>query len=184
MSFRPLPSLTLLALLLAPPALAEPVPTVADRAAAMPVTAAPLDALALALGGWVAADLGLPLPGVPPRIRFADPADLAAMHRAGSAGAPAEPGGAVLALYDPAEATIHLPTGWTGATPAELSILVHEMAHHLQAVAGRRFACPAEAEREAYGAQARWLATFGLTLLDAFALDPLFLIFATNCLPP
>jgi hypothetical protein len=37
-----------------------------------------------------------------------------------------------VAAYDDEMKTIYLPEGWTGATPAERSVLVHPMVHHLQ----------------------------------------------------
>ena len=37
-----------------------------------------------------------------------------------------------VAVYDDATRTIYLAEGWSGATRAELSVLVHEMVHHLQ----------------------------------------------------
>jgi hypothetical protein len=37
--------------------------------------------------------------------------------------------------------------------PRQLSVLVHEMVHHLQASADMRFACPAEREAVAYRAE-------------------------------
>jgi hypothetical protein len=36
------------------------------------------------------------------------------------------------AVYDDRTRTIFLPDTWTGETPADLSVLVHEMVHHLQ----------------------------------------------------
>jgi hypothetical protein len=50
----------------------------------------------------------------------------------------------VMSVYDSRTAAILLPKRWQGVTPAELSILVHEMVHHLQYRAGTTFACPAE----------------------------------------
>ena len=38
----------------------------------------------------------------------------------------------VMAVYSDATHAIMLTHSWTGQTPAELSILVHEMVHHLQ----------------------------------------------------
>jgi len=61
--------------------------------------------------------------------------------------------GEVVAVYNDDAQTIYLAKGWTGATPAELSILVHEMVHHLQHVAGMRFACAEAREKLAYEAQ-------------------------------
>ena len=68
-------------------------------------------------------------------------------HRAflGAGGPPAsapDTGRTTVAIYELAEATIYLPTDWTGSTPAEVSVLVHEMVHHLQNVANTKFECP------------------------------------------
>jgi hypothetical protein len=38
----------------------------------------------------------------------------------------------VVAVYNDTTKTIFLAEAWTGTTPAELSVLVHEMVHHLQ----------------------------------------------------
>jgi hypothetical protein len=37
-----------------------------------------------------------------------------------------------VAVYDDLTKTIFLPHSWKGETPADLSVLVHEMVHHLQ----------------------------------------------------
>jgi hypothetical protein len=87
----------------------------------------------------------------------------------------------VLAFYDARHGVIHLPAGWTGATPAEQSILVHEMVHHFQAKTGQRFACPEEREKAAFAAQARWLERSGLTLEGAFRINRMFRVMVTNC---
>jgi len=86
-----------------------------------------------------------------------------------------------IALYDDEARTIYLPTGWTGATPAEFSILVHEMVHHLQNSAGAGFECPEAREKMAYESQARWLAMFGSDLAAGFGIDPLTLLVRTSC---
>jgi hypothetical protein len=57
--------------------------------------------------------------------------------------------------------TIFLLNGWEGKTPAELSILAHEMVHHLQNVGQLKFECPEEREELAYKAQESWLHLFG-----------------------
>jgi hypothetical protein len=94
---------------------------------------------------------------------------------------PLEGGRNIVALYDDARKVIYLPQGWT-ATPAALSVLVHEMVHHIQNEAGMKFACPAEREKDAYAAQAKWLALFGLSLEQEFEIDALSLLVRTNCL--
>ncbi len=131
--------------------------------------AVPVEALAAAVGAWLVAAFDLP-PAPLPEIRFTPLDAMAGIYR----GAEAASGGgrSVAALYDRRARTIHLPNGWTGASAAEISMLVHEMVHHLQQAAGHRPGCPAEAEALAYAAQARWLEHFGRDLAKEFAIDP------------
>jgi hypothetical protein len=88
----------------------------------------------------------------------------------------------VVAIYDDAVRTIFLPDAWTGSTPAELSVLVHEMVHHLQNRAGSIYACPAAREKVAYRAQEKWLGLFGRSLSSEFDMDLLTLKLATACM--
>ena len=76
-----------------------------------------------------------------------------------------------MAVYSDKAQTIFLPEGWTGTTPAELSILVHELVHHVQNAAGLKYSCPQEREKLAYDAQERWLGLFGHNLEHDFELD-------------
>jgi Domain of unknown function (DUF6647) len=78
--------------------------------------------------------------------------------------------------------TIYLRKEWTGRTPTELSVLVHEMVHHLQNVGGLKYVCPAEREKPAYDAQDRWLSLFGRNLIDEFKLDRMTVLVRTHCL--
>jgi hypothetical protein len=75
-----------------------------------------------------------------------------------------------------------LPDAWTGDTPADLSILVHEVVHHLQNVGKLKFECPQEREQLAYKAQERWLGLFGRDLLHDFEIDPFTLLVSTKCM--
>ena len=77
--------------------------------------------------------------------------------------------------------TIYLADGWTGKTPAELSILVHEMVHHLQNVGQLKFECPQAREELAYRAQDRWLHLFGRDLERDFELDGFSILVKTRC---
>jgi hypothetical protein len=70
---------------------------------------------------------------------------------------------------------------WTGKTPAELSILVHEMVHHLQNVGQLQFACPEEREELAYKAQDQWLGLFGHDLLHDFDMDAFTIAVKSKC---
>ena len=88
----------------------------------------------------------------------------------------------VLSLYNVPTKTIYLLPGWTGRTPAELSMLVHELVHHLQNVGHIDYACPQEREQLAYEAQEKWLNLFGLSLSSEFGLDRTTLVFSTTCM--
>ncbi|SDF32046.1 DUF6647 family protein [Limimaricola pyoseonensis] len=133
-----------------------------------------LDTLAL----WLEANFDLPRAARDPRLVTLPSSELVAMrYGVGASVAPDR----VVALYEETTGTIYLSDGWTGHSPAELSILVHELVHHMQAMAGHRFACPAARERLAYRAQDAWLALFGEDLETAFNLDPAMLLVGTVC---
>jgi hypothetical protein len=140
----------------------------------------PVEALVDAVGAWIAAELGLEAAPTPPEIRRDPPERLAAL-RGWDVGTPGRPGHAgVLALYDASAQRIHLRSDWAGRDVAEVSVLVHELVHHAQHVAGRRFGCPGAAEAEAYALQARWLGLFGASLAD-LGVDPLFVRLLGAC---
>lgn len=88
----------------------------------------------------------------------------------------------MVAIYDNNNRAIILPTGWTSITPAEQSVLVHEMVHHLQHMAQLKFACPQERESVAYKAQAKWLQLFDKTLESEFGLDGFTILANSTCL--
>jgi uncharacterized protein DUF6647 len=87
----------------------------------------------------------------------------------------------VVAVYDDKTSTIFLPEGWTGNTPTELSVLVHEMVHHLQKAANLSYECPAAREKLAYAAQEKWLSQYGRNLLEDFEIDSVALLLSTKC---
>jgi hypothetical protein len=88
----------------------------------------------------------------------------------------------LIAVYDDEMKTIYLPKNWTGSTPAELSVLVHEMVHHLQGATPARYECPQAREELAYIAQEKWLSLFGHDLETEFNIDPLTLVVSTRCI--
>lgn len=75
---------------------------------------------------------------------------------------------------------IYLIEGWTGRTPADLSVLVHEMVHHFQYKLGLKHECPQDREKLAYAAQDRWLHLFGHSLESDFELDGFSVIVKTH----
>jgi hypothetical protein len=139
---------------------------------------------------WLSITFNLPAIADPPRIEFSSPTQIAAVrYQAFLQGRPpaddrAVPPaqGDIVAVYEDTTKTIHLLDGWTGSTPAELSVLVHEMVHHLQNLAGLRYECPAARERLAFEAQSKWLGLFGRDLAGEFEIDPFTLLVKTRCL--
>lgn len=87
----------------------------------------------------------------------------------------------VVAAYEDDEHIIYLRDDWTGRSATDISIIVHEMVHHLQSSAGTIFACPARREVLAYRAQDEWLRLFGLDLKSAVGIDETTLLVATVC---
>ena len=137
---------------------------------------------------WLAANFGLPADLEPPRIERKLPAEIVAMRYGAflSAGARGNPSSDaeinVVSVYHDATKTIYLPKGWTGSSPEEASILVHELVHHMQNMAGMRYQCAEEREELAYAAQDRWLQAAGQNLESAFGIDGFALLVKTKCL--
>jgi len=99
-----------------------------------------MQALLTAIVVWLSAGVELPPIYDYPRIEFIPAAQmtserdklLAPTQRQEAVGLNADPTQTdTLAFYNNVTKTIYLPEGWTGRTPAELSLLVHEMVHHL-----------------------------------------------------
>jgi hypothetical protein len=131
------------------------------------------------IAAWLAAEFGLPPLHEAPAVKFVPARAMMAVRLRDMP--PTSQGAGLVAIYDDAKRTIHLPQGWTGRSPAELSVLVHEMVHHLQNAPGVRFECAEAREKMAYEAQARWLAAFGSGLDVEFGIDPLTLLVRTSC---
>lgn len=129
--------------------------------------AVPLDALLRAVTVWVASELELPVPPTLPTVVFTSPRSMVEMRY----GMAANDQLRVTALYHARTQRIFLADDWTGETQKELSVLVHEMVHHVEAQAGVQFICPNQRERSAYQLQERWLAQFGIDFLSTFNTD-------------
>jgi hypothetical protein len=144
---------------------------------------------------WLSINFGLPANYDHPQVETVTSARMAAVRYRGLASdrqtqvaveagrsAPSEFGQEVYAVYDDTKRIIYLHTGWSTDSPADVSVLVHELVHHLQNVAGMKFACPQEREKAAYDAQRAWLERSGRTLEGEFEIDPLTVLVRTNCL--
>jgi hypothetical protein len=153
-----------------------------------------MDALLVAIATWLSANYGLPANYDLPAVRFASPLEIAFVRygaflpnqqrelMAAYAALSKNQIEPIVSVYEPKKKTIMLPVGWQGKTPAELSVLVHEMVHHLQNQAGLTYACPQEREALAYEAQEKWLGLFRRTLLSEFQIDGMTLLVTTKCL--
>lgn len=151
-----------------------------------------MESLLTALVIWLSANFDLPADFAHPVIMFESPERMAIVRyqKLLEASVPAisqaQPvsdnhKGEIAAFYNDRDRTLHMPAGWTGTTSAELSVLVHEMVHHLQNVGGLTYGCAEEREKLAFLAQERWLEMSGSNLSEAFGLDPLTLMVRTNC---
>lgn len=147
-----------------------------------------MDALLTVITTWLSINYGLPDVQDHPQVRFVDPPQMYEVHishlpdeeiaRLRSTG---EVGGDLIAVYDDRSRTIYLPADWSASSPADVSVLVHEMVHHLQRFDERTFACAQAREKPAYEAQADWLQLIGTSLEQEFELDPMSLLFLTKC---
>jgi hypothetical protein len=148
-----------------------------------------MDALITAIVLWLSANFGLPAIQEHPHIKLVPATEIVALRYKGlgsrqllSAAAPVRSTQReVVSVYSDALRTIYLRDDWTGSTPAELSVLVHEIVHHLQNLGQVKFQCPQEREQLAYLAQERWLNLFAGSLERDFEIDPLTLLLSTKC---
>lgn len=170
----------------------EPAPSaiavVAGRSATTMHSGLPGADLTATIARWLASEFGMPAMRQAPRFTLVSSKRLASLRLRGIEGdhwmgvsATAAQQAEVVAVYDIEARTIYLADTWTGATPADLSVVVHEMAHHLQNESGMKFACAEEREAFAFAAQERWLSASGTNLETEFGLDPFTLLVRTTC---
>lgn len=130
---------------------------------------------------WLAANFDLPPTEHYPTVRFVSPAELAVLRYRSLAAASHEDD--VISLYQDSTETILLRAGWDAGNVADLSALVHELAHHLQSEAQLGYMCPEAREELAFKAQEQWLGLFGSDLEKSFGLDAFSVKMKTLCLP-
>jgi hypothetical protein len=144
-----------------------------------------------AIATWLSRELDLPAIDRHPAVAIVSADAITSLrYRGRSQGSRAVAAGAetarpstgdTLAIYADDSQTIYLAEGWSGRTPADLSVLVHELVHHVQNVLGFKHECPQAREKLAYRAQDRWLALFGHSLETDFELDGFSLLGKTGC---
>jgi hypothetical protein len=138
-----------------------------------------LEALAI----WVGAKLGQPVPASLPRLVFKPPDQVAVLrfrqYPSEIVQQQAQP--TIISIYDSREHIIYLRDSWSGATAADLSVLVHELVHHFQEVHQAKFECDAAREAKAFELQEKWLRLFGESLEEDFQIDPFTVLVRTSC---
>ncbi len=86
----------------------------------------------------------------------------------------------VYAHYNIDARLMTLPVTWSSTNPEDLSILIHEMVHHLQAEkwpGGKDAPCHGDREAAAYEAQRLFLESLGIV----WDMDPMTLVMLTQC---
>jgi hypothetical protein len=148
------------------------------------------DGLLDEIGMWLASNFDLPTVHERPAIAIVSPAQLVAKRLQQNSPTQSAPYGTanadrtqrrVVALYDDRVRAIFLADDWVGKSLADKSILVHEMVHHIQNLAGIKYECPMAREKLAYLAQDKWLAQFGLSLEREFDVDMFTVVISSAC---
>ena len=109
------------------------------------------------LDGWLDANSDMPRNPQAPIVRQIDAATANAMTGTHAA----TEGSKTRGLYDEEAMEIMLVRPWNNRDPYDVSVLLHELIHHRQAVAGYWY-CPGAQELPAYRLQQAWLAELGL----------------------
>ena len=128
---------------------------------------------------WLSSNFDLPAAHEQPDVKFVTQQQMAEIRLGPLA---TSPGSELVAIYEDRSKTIFLSDRWSGDTPADLSVLVHEVVNHLQNLGKLRYSCPEARDALAYVAQEKWLGMFGQSLQTAFELDPLTLKVKTACM--
>jgi hypothetical protein len=148
-------------------------------------------ALMAAIADWLTREFNLPRASELPKIAFVSPSELLRKRyrviRADATRATYDmPAPAAIArtvaIYEDSEKTIYLTEDWRGDSAADISVVVHELVHHLQNIAQMRFECTRAREATAYEAQERWLQQHGRSLRADFDIDPFTVLVHAMCL--
>ena len=140
-----------------------------------------MDQLMFALMAWISAVTGLPPATDTPDVQFNTVAELQVLHSPDASYQAESSAPQAIALYNLHEAVIHLPDDWQPTDPLDVSVLVHELVHHMQVSAGEEYRCRAAMEKVAYDTQIAFLASMGIDLFEAMEINELFYRIITDC---
>ena len=165
-----------------------------DRLELQLVAGRPTNASLSMIATWLSINFDLPAIHDLPRVELVPAARLASLRYKGllpdqwrennvnDPAARADFQREVVAVYNNSTKTIFLSESWTGSTPAEQSVLVHEMVHHLQNLGKFKYECPQAREKLAYEAQNEWLKLYALDLEKEFEIDMMTLLIRSACM--
>ena len=108
-----------------------------------------MDVLILAFLTWISAHTGLPSVDTVPEIAFSTPGEIESLNASDMEYRSDGDATRTVALYDLEHRVIHLPAGWSERDPVALSVLLHELVHHVQVVSGQEYACRGAMEKVA-----------------------------------
>jgi hypothetical protein len=139
-----------------------------------------MKALILALMTWASAQTGLPVPEVQPIVKHATAEQMWHMARPGTE-YDAAGSQQYLGLY--ANGVMWLRDDWSVESVRDVSILLHEVVHHMQEEAGQEYPCRGASERVAHEAQFAWLEAAGLDPFETIGINGLYYVMVTTCGP-
>ena len=140
-----------------------------------------MDQLMFALMAWISAATGLPPAQDLPELVFNTPAELQMLHYPGAVYREGDGVPQAVALYNLEEGVIHLTDDWEVRDPVDLSVLLHELVHHMQASADIDYDCRGAMEKVAYDAQIDFLASMDLDMFEVMEINRLFYVLLTSC---
>lgn len=141
--------------------------------------------LMTALMAWAAVYTGLPIPVSTPNVVLVDRCDIPRMFFNDPSFPCSE--SMIEALYEFETQTIYLPNTWSPVDFRDVSVLLHELVHHMQGMAGVRDAtqCAArDIEKPAYDAQIAFIEAAGAPGFETIGINPLAYMMLTHCASP
>jgi len=136
--------------------------------------------LILALMTWASTQTGLPVPDTVPIVKHVSAEQMWHMARPGTE-YDADGAQQYLGLY--ANGVMWLRDDWSTDNVRDVSILLHESVHHMQAEAGTEYRCRGESERVAHEVQFAWLEAAGLDPFETIGINKLYYVMVTTCGP-
>lgn len=143
-----------------------------------------MEKLILALMAWASAHTGLPVPTTTPTIIAADRCEIERLYF-DDPNRECSDVMSIVAVYDHRIEAMFLPDTWAPDQLYDISVLLHELVHHMQAAAGitaETVGCVgAEIEKPAYDAQIAFLRAAGVKPLETMGINDLSYMMLTMC---